>query len=131
METAKKTLGDLLPMMSVFWAEKKRWPLHAAELQSFAFAFKKPLDLSGFHRLGFQSFPSGQLWVNFTELADKNLWVERQTSRWLPRGRVEIRFSAENREADALCLTARTVSLPAELVEWKSYCVFEAEGVRK
>ncbi|MGH7739315.1 MAG: hypothetical protein ACREL1_04125 [bacterium] len=131
METAEKTLGDLLPMMGVFWAEKKRWPLHAAELQAFAFAFKKPLDLSGFHRLGFQSFPSGQLWVNFTELPEENLWIENQTPRWLPRGRVEIRFSPEAGETDALCLKTRMVSLPAEFVEWKSYCALAGEGSRK
>jgi hypothetical protein len=115
METTQKTLKEILPMLGAFRVEKKRWPLHAAELQAFAFSLRKPLELSGFHRLSFRPLSPSQLSVDFTRLPGEDLWADR--------GQAEIHFSIEDQiDGDTIPLKVRMVSLPAQQVEVRSYC---------
>ncbi len=114
MEKTRKLLKEILPMLGAFRVEKKRWPLHAAELQAFAFHLRKPLDLAGFHRLSFRPLTPGQLSVDYTTLPGEDLWADR--------GQAEIHFSMEDQEADTIPLKVRMISLPAQQVELRSYC---------
>jgi hypothetical protein len=115
MEKTRTILKEILPMLGVFRVEKKRWPLHAAELQAFAFGLRKPLDLSQFHRLSFKPLTPGQLSVDFTAIPDESLWAGR--------GQAEIHFSlSDPLDGDTLPLKVRMVSLPAQQVEVRSYC---------
>jgi len=115
MEKTRKILKEILPMLGAFRVEKKRWPLHAAELQAFAFNLRKPLDLAQFHRLSFRPMTTGQLSVDFTTLPGENLWADR--------GQAEIHFSIDDQaDGDTLPLKVKMVSLPAQQVEVRSYC---------
>ncbi|HJT23071.1 MAG TPA: hypothetical protein VJ873_00730, partial [bacterium] len=53
MKEIKSSLEKILKVTSIFRLEKRKWPLHAAELQSFALELGKSLDFSKFHRCRF------------------------------------------------------------------------------
>ncbi|HET9869545.1 MAG TPA: hypothetical protein VFR02_03485 [bacterium] len=114
MEPTAKILEEVLPMLGAFRVEKGRWPLHAAELQAFAFSVRKPLDLSWFHRLAFRPAGAERLAVDFTALPAEDFWAER--------GRVEVSFTLDDQEPQTLPLKARFTPLGAEKVELRSFC---------
>ena len=112
MEPKGKLLEEILPMLGAFRMEKNKWPLHAAELQTFAFSVRKPLDLSWFHRLSFTPLSPGQLLVDFTALPAEDLIAER--------GRLEIKFNLA--DPQTLPLKVKLTPLSPQRVELKSFC---------
>ena len=115
MPSMESALDKILVMMGIFRVEKKRWPFHAAELQSFAFGLGKPMDLSLFHRLTFDTQAHHQLTVHFTLLPEEG--------HLAPQGQAEIRLDLEEMEKDTLPLRVRLIPLDSQRVEPKSYCL--------
>jgi hypothetical protein len=113
VEPKGKLLEEILPMLGAFRVEKNKWPLHAAELQTFAFSVRKPLDLSWFHRLSFTPVSASQLLVDFTALPAEDFVAER--------GRLEIKFNLE--DPQTLPLKVKLTELSSQRVETKSFCV--------
>jgi hypothetical protein len=105
-------LEEILPMLGAFRVEKNKWPLHAAELQTFAFSVRKPLDLSWFHRLSFTPVSPGQLLVDFTALPAEDSVAER--------GRLEIKLNLE--DPQTLPLKVKLTPLSSQRVEAKTFC---------
>jgi len=113
MKEIKPSLEKILGLMGIFRLEKQKWPLHAAELQSFALGLGKSLDFSKFHRCRFLVKSNQELVLDFLLSPDADDWA--------PRGAVEVRIPETDRE-DTLPLEMDIKNLPPQKVEARSYC---------
>ncbi len=122
MKEIKPSLEKILGIMGIFRLEKQKWPLHAAELQSFALGLGKSLDFSKFHRCRFLVKSNQELVLDFLLSPD--------SSDWAPRGAVEVRVPDMERE-DTLPMEMEIKNLAPQKVETRSYCSVGSEESRK
>ena len=122
MKEIKPSLEKILGIMGIFRLEKQKWPLHAAELQSFALELGKSLDFSKFHRCRFLVKSNQELVLDFLLSPD--------SSDWAPRGAVEVRVPDMERE-DTLPMEMEIKNLAPQKVETRSYCSVGSEESRK
>lgn len=123
MNEIKSSLEKILKVASIFRLEKRKWPLHAAELQNFALELGRSLDLTEFHRCRFVVKSNQEMVLDFCLSPTKEGWA--------PRGVMEVRIPAME-GADTLPLQVEIKDLAPQKVETKSYClVEESPAMRK
>ena len=116
MKDIKSSLEKILKVTGIFRLEKRKWPLHAAELQSFAMELGKSLDFSKFHRCRFVVKSNREMVLDFC--------LSPSGEGWAPRGMMEVRIPEMEKE-DTLPLQVGFKSLPPQRVEAKSFCLVE------
>jgi hypothetical protein len=122
MREIKPSLEKILKIASIFRLEKRKWPIHPAELQSFALELGKSLDFSEFYRCRFIVKSNQELVLDFC--------LSPAGNGLAPRGTLEVRVPTIERE-DTLPLEIQMKSLEAQRVEPKSYCLIEESSARK
>ena len=120
MKEIKSSLEKILKVTSIFRLEKRKWPLHAAELQSFALELGKSLDFSKFHRCRFVIKSNQEMVLDFC--------LSPSGDGWAPRGAMEVRIPELERE-DTLPLQVEIKNLAPQKVETRSYCLLEEAGL--
>ena len=113
MKEIKSSLEKILKVTSIFRLEKRKWPLHAAELQSFALELGKSLDFTQFHRCRFVIKSNQEMVLDFC--------LSPAGDGWAPRGAMEVRIPDLERE-DTLPLQVEIKNLAPQKVEARSYC---------
>ncbi|HUO56913.1 MAG TPA: hypothetical protein VMV05_01935 [bacterium] len=117
MSDAKTPLEKILMILGVFHLEKRKWPLDATELQTFAVELGNPLDFSTYHRFRFIPRSVTQVTLDFC------LWSKNE---WTLGGQAEVRIQTEAPEAGhTLPLEVKIQSLAPQKMETKSYCLLE------
>lgn len=123
MKEIKSSLEKILKVTSIFRLEKRKWPLHAAELQSFALELGKSLDFSKFHRCRFVIKSNQEMVLDFC--------LSPSREGWAPHGAMEVRVPGMERE-DTLPLEVEIKNLAPQMVEARSYCAIgPVEDARK
>ncbi len=113
MKEIKSSLEKILKVTSIFRLEKRKWPIHAAELQSFALELGKSLDFSKFHRCRFVIKSNQEMVLDFC--------LSPAADGWAPRWAMEVRIRELERE-DTLPLQVEMKNLAPQKVEARSYC---------
>jgi hypothetical protein len=121
MKEIQSSLEKILKVTGIFRLEKKKWPLHAAELQSFALELGRSLDLSQFHRCRFVVKSNQELVLDFC--------LSPSEEGFAPRGIMEMRIPAEE-AGDTLPLQMEIKNLEPQKVESRSFCFVEENGPR-
>ena len=116
MKEIKSSLEKILKVTGIFRLEKRKWPLHAAELQSFALELGKSLDFSKFHRCRFVVKSNREMVLDFC--------LSPSGDGWAPRGALEVKVPGMEKE-DTLPLAVQVKSLPPQKVETRAYCSLE------
>lgn len=119
MKDIKLSLEKILKVTGIFRLEKKKWPLHAAELQNFALELGRSLDLSQFHRCRFVVKSNQEMVLDFC--------LSPSEEGWAPRGVMEVRIPAAE-AADTLPLQMEIKNLEPQKVESRSFCFVEESG---
>jgi hypothetical protein len=120
MQDIRKSLQKILKVTGIFRLEKKKWPLHAAELQSFALELGRSLDLTQFHRCRFVVKSNQELVLDFC--------LSPSEEGWAPRGTMEMRIPVQEGE-DTLPLQMEIKNLEPQKVESRSYCFVNENGL--
>ena len=116
MEFQETSLDNILSLTGIFRMDKQRWPLHAAELQSFALDLGRSLDFSRFHRFRFKAESHMELVLDYC--------LAPASSGWAMRGEAKLRMEADKEGKDRTMPLAVEISpLEPQRVETKSYCL--------
>lgn len=121
MKDIQSSLEKILKVTGIFRLEKKKWPLHAAELQNFALELGRSLDLSQFHRCRFVVKSNQELVLDFC--------LSPSEEGFAPRGIMEMRIPTEE-AGDTLPLQMEIKNLEPQKVESRSFCFVEENGPR-
>jgi|GEM_PF-1575437 len=113
MKEIKSSLEKILKVTGIFRLEKRKWPLHAAELQSFALELGKSLDFSKFHRCRFVIKSNQEMVLDFCLSPAGNGWAQH--------GSMEVRIPGMEKE-DTLPMQVEIKNLAPQKVEARSYC---------
>ena|SRR5258708_4216875 len=118
MKEIKSSLEKILKVTGIFRLEKRKWPLHAAELQSFALELGKSLDFSKFHRCRFVIKSNQEMVLDFC--------LSPSDNGWAPHGAMEVRIPGMER-GDTLPLKVEIKNLAPQKVEARSLCPLRGE----
>jgi hypothetical protein len=117
MEQNQTPLEKILMVLGIFRLEKRKWPQHAVELQSFGYSVGKSLDFSTYHQFRFISKTQNELILDFC-LLSKN--------EWTLGGQAMVKIKQEvPLTGHTLPLEVRIQSLVPQKMEAKSYCLLE------
>jgi hypothetical protein len=118
MEQDQTPLEKILMVLSIFRLERKDWPQHASELQSFAMALGNPLDFSHYHRFRFLHRSKLEMILEFCFLPFN--------SEWTLGGQAGVRIKPEVFEmGNTLPFEVKIQPLAPQKVEARSYCLLE------
>jgi hypothetical protein len=122
MNEIRTSLEKILKVTGIFRLEKRKWPLHAAELQAFALELGRSVDFSPFHRCRFVVKSNRELVLDFCLAPGKD--------DWSPRGLVEVSVPGKE-DPDTLPLESRIKALEPQKMESRSYCRLEGTPARE
>jgi hypothetical protein len=115
MDIQETSLDNILSLTGIFRMDKQRWPLHAAELQSFALDLGRSLDFSRFHRFRFKAESLREVILDYC--------LSPSASGWSMRGEAKLRMPDGEGKDQTLPLSVEISPLEPQRVETKSYCL--------